>query len=184
MKLVEFIDGLFIECNCFDDQILKIFDEDSGKSYCVRRNGDRVDSININNDEYEKLKDFEITHIQSSLSSCCDDTKTDSENSNIEISLNINTRIDIHVSNKNENKLYNSKYECFVERVYLNEIEVDEVFIFRNEKFRKISNRVVTDRCDVEDGQPNVLNLENEHLCTFCNHCSACKIVKGDDENE
>lgn len=101
MKLVEFIDGLFRECSCFDDQILKIFDEDSGKSYYVKRNGVLVDSININNDEYEKLKDFEITHIQSSLSSC-DDTKTNSEDSNIEIYLNINTRIDIHVSNKNE----------------------------------------------------------------------------------
>lgn len=184
MKLVEFIDGLFRESSCFDDQILKIFDEDSGESYYVKRNGDRVHSINICNGEYEKVKDFEITHIQSSLSSCCDDTKTNSEDSNIEISLNINTRIDIHVSNKSENKLYNSKYRCCVERVHLNEIEVDEVFIFRNEKYRKISNRVITDKYDVEHGQPNVLNLENGHLCTFVNHCSVCKIVKRDDENE
>ena len=135
MKLVEFIDGLFRECSCFDDQILKIFDEDSGKSYYVRRSGDQVSAINMYNDEYEKLKNFDVTHIQSSLSNCGADTNTDSDKSNVKISLDISTRIDIHVSNKNDNKLYNSKHECYVERVHLDEIEVDEVFIFRNEKF-------------------------------------------------
>jgi hypothetical protein len=135
----------------------------------------------ITTDSIKNCYDMKVVRIDSDI--CTEHIpktvgfKTDS--SGVNVTIPVKSIINIVVVSDPEKSAtkYNNKYQCIVKDALLSDIEIDEVFIFRNCKFRKISDDIFTSRYDIEHGSPNCLNLENKHRVSLMNNCSVSKII-------
>lgn len=126
----------------------------------------------------EKCNNMKVVRVSSILDKAISNESSQKVLSNrINISIPIESIIEVVVVPCDNTVEYNNKYNCHVVETILSDIEIDEVFIFRDCKFRKISNGVFTSMRELENGSPNCLNLENKHRVSLMSHCSVFKIV-------
>jgi hypothetical protein len=151
------------------DEEITLFEIKNSKPYPL--NG-------VTTDKIEKCNNMRVVRVGSTLYTTNPDEPTQKVLSNrINLSIPVKSIIEIVVESCDNTVGYNNKYGCFVVETILSDIEIDEVFIFRNCKFRKISDEIFTSIHDIEHSSPNCLNLENKHRVSLMNNCSVSKII-------